>query len=242
MTEQENFSVSQSPDNPLGVDQEIVDFKNQLAAQGIQGLAFDLDETIVWTVRAWAAEMSERFGNPEGLTPEELIAKYPYLNGVPYWQTPEAFAWMEFAKEDNEFQTTLPLVEGADHYVSHINEVIPVAAYITVRPQSVIEGTRRWLDTLEFPQAAILARPNHIPHSEGPKWKARVIDYLHPEIIGIVDDNPSLHKHLPPDYQGTIFWYDSREPREEGSRIIPCPTWEDVHREITVFYPGAQTN
>ncbi|MEK6938837.1 MAG: hypothetical protein AABX04_07395, partial [Nanoarchaeota archaeon] len=61
------------------------------------GLACDLDETCCDTVFYWITKMQKIFGNPENLVAEKMVEKYQYVQNVPYWQTPEAEAWV---KED----------------------------------------------------------------------------------------------------------------------------------------------
>jgi hypothetical protein len=54
---------------------EVEIIKKRLTSQNRKGLALDVDETLSWTVGYWIAEMQARFGNPESLSVEELIAK-----------------------------------------------------------------------------------------------------------------------------------------------------------------------
>ncbi len=37
------------------------------------------------------------------------------------------------------------------------------------------------------------------------EWKAKALDYLFPEVQGIVDDSKNLISALPKNYPGTIF-------------------------------------
>lgn len=206
----------------------ILELKQQIAKNGTPGIAVDIDETLSWTIGYWVEQMQTKFGNPEHLSVQELITKYRYTQNVPYWQTPEALAWMEEQRASNELQTALPLIENADTTLQQIHEIIPVVAYITIRPESVKSGTQQWLNTHGFPQAPILCRPNDIPSAEGNTWKATVLQQLYPEVIGIIDDNPALVTTLLPDYPGKIYLYDHTDHIQKSERVIPCATWNDV--------------
>lgn len=200
-----------------------------------KGIALDIDETLSWTVYFWVEQLQKLFGNPENLSIEELINKYQYTQNVPYWQTPEALEWMETHRSSNEIQLNLPLIENADKIVNKISEVIPVSAYITTRPESVIEGTQSWLKQKGFPQAPIICRPNEISSSDGNKWKASVLEDLYPKVFAIVDDNPGLIKHLSPGYEGQIFLYGADFVEETTLNVIPCVDWDTVYERVKLI-------
>lgn len=215
--------------------EEVVKLKEDLETRGIKGLALDIDETLSWTVGYWFEEMQKVFGNPEGLSPREMANKYHFTQNIPYYQTEEAKAWMAEKIKDNELQKNLPVIEGAVETVYKINMIIPIVAYLTIRPQSVIEGTKFWLDKNMFPSAPIIARPEDISKSEGHQWKASVLEYLHPYVGGIIDDNIIISEYLSDNYQGTIFAYGNNEVHESKIKIIACPKWEDVEKEIAAL-------
>jgi hypothetical protein len=208
---------------------EIEKLKAKLQKNGERGIALDIDETLSWTVAWWVEQLQEKFGNPENLTVEELIAKYRYTQNVPYWQTKEALQWMHDHREASEVQEELPLIAGADEYVEKLNEIIPITAYITTRPDSVNVGTYRWLEKHGFPKAPVIARPRYVDHSLGNMWKADVLQYLQDDVLGIVDDNPGLADNLHKDYPGTLFLYDNDSHRRQDEiDIIPCKDWGSV--------------
>lgn len=210
----------------------IEDIKTNLTAKKIQGIALDIDETLSWTIGYWVENMQKKFGNPENLTIKELIEKYRYSQNVPYWQTETAMKWMEKHRNSNEIQEVLPLIENANIIVQKINKIIPVVAYITTRPTSVIDGTKKWLKKHEFPDVEIIARPLNIHLSDGNKWKADVLEKLYPQIMGIIDDNPEVVNHLSGYYEGTVLLYDSKQSPRNDIRIIPCSNWEIVLKKI----------
>ena len=106
------------------------------------GLAVDIDETLSWTIGYWIEEMQNNFGNPEKLTVKEMVEKYRYTQNVPYWQHAEVFQWVDEKINSNETQESLPLIVGSSAYINRIHQIIPIVAYITIRPERVIEGTK----------------------------------------------------------------------------------------------------
>jgi len=198
------------------------------------GLGVDIDETLAWTVGHWVKEMQKLFGNPENLTVKELVDKYSYTQNVPYWQTPEAEAWMEEKRKSDDFQKEIPLIENANHFLNKINDVIPIAAYITIRPQSVSEGTQHWLEKHNFPKAPIIFRPSKIPTKEGNKWKAKLLKELYPQIIGFIDDSAHVIEALSEDYKGKIFHYN-KIPAKTKLKVTNCDNWQAVYEEVKKF-------
>jgi hypothetical protein len=206
-------------------------FKRDLQKRGKSGLLLDIDETLSWTLGHWVAVMQEKFGNPENLSVKELIAKYRYTEHVPYWQTPEAKAWIREAVDNNELQKQLPLIENANHIVEKVSKIIPIVGYLTLRPPTVMDGTRAWLQRHNFPDEPLLLRPEHIPHGDGYEWKAHVLVHLYPEVMGIVDDNARMLQFLPDEYKGAIYLYDTESFEETNLNVIPCKTWDDVYEK-----------
>lgn len=212
-------------------------FKSKLRKANKSGIVLDIDETLSWTIGHWVGEMQLLFGNPEGLTVKELIKKYRYTQHVPYWQTKEAVNWMVDAIYSNELQERLPLIEDANLFVQRINKIVPVVGYVTVRPVDVIPGTKRWLKKHKFPDVEVIAKPKNIKRLDGNKWKAGVINDLYPEVVGIIDDNPSLVQCLPEGYKGTVYLYDydNKESLREDIKVYTCKTWKDVHTKVKLL-------
>lgn len=195
------------------------------------GLAVDIDETLSFTIGHLVTKLQENFGNPENLSVKEIIEKYRYTQNVPYWQHAEAQKWIDKEIHSNELQENLPLIEDADVYLRKINEIIPIVAYITVRPQSVTAGTEIWLKKHNFPLAPIIARPPSIKHTAGNAWKAGILQQLYPQILGIIDDNAKLLEFLDQNYKGVIFLYD-HHTTDSKLNVMPCPNWLKVFEEV----------
>ncbi len=210
----------------------ISDFKNNLMEKNTSGLVLDVDETLSWTIGVWVKEMQLKFGNPEGLTIREMVDKYRYVQEVPYWQSDEAKIWVADHITDNEMQKNIEQIKGASIYVNKINNIVPIVAYLTTRPQSVVDGTAYWLEKNNFPDVEILARPIEVPRAEGNLWKAGVLEYLYPQVVGIVDDNIAVAQYLHADYQGKFFLFNHQDAVDLAIEVINCPTWPDVYAYV----------
>ena len=211
---------------------KLVKIKKSLKRKGERGLALDIDGTLSCTTRCWFEQLQIKFGSPEGFSIEEIVTKYTYAENVPFWQTKEAFVWMEESRNSDKLQETLPLIENSNFIVQKINKIIPIVAYITTRPQLVIQGTKKWLKKHNFPQKEIIAKPVKISHREGNKWKAKVLEMLYPQIVGIIDDNLGLVESLSSKYKGTIYLYNNPYCERQDINVIPCKTWNDVLSQI----------
>ena len=176
--------------------------------------------------------MQKRFGNPEKLSVEEMIKKYKYTKNIPYWQTKEALEWISKMVESDELQENLSVIKNSASTLRKINKIIPIVAYISTRPQKVIDGTRKWLVKNKFPKADIILRPG----KDGNKWKAKVLEFLYPKVSAIIDDNPSLIKYLSKNYKGTIFLYDSDKYETSNIKVIPCKDWGSVLFEVKQIF------
>lgn len=211
---------------------EIISLNKRLKLAGVKGLALDIDETLSFTIGFMIEEFIKKLGNPENLTAEEIAKKYRHTNNIPYWQDDEAKKILEKIINSNETQKDLPLIENSNLLVQEINKIIPIVAYITVRPTSIIGGTKFWLKKHGFPEAQIIAKPKNIERKMGNKWKAKVLEYLYPQVVGIVDDNPGLTKFFGKKYKGVIYLYDQMEAERKDINVIPCENWEMVAKKV----------
>ena len=197
------------------------------------GLALDIDETLSWTLGHWIEEMQKRFGNPENLSVRDLIAKYRYPENVPYWQTQEALDWKEDARNNDSLQTQLGLMPGAAEGVAALIKIVPISVYITVRPVTILNGTKVWLKKYGFPTAEIIAKPVTVAHADGNKWKAEKLVELYPRVQGVVDDNAGLLQFLPADYKGHVFLYNHKTiPDTPLENVYACPDWKSVVQQV----------
>lgn len=195
------------------------------------GIAVDIDETLSGTAEYWFRQMAKLFGNPEKLSVKKLITKYRYTYNVPYWQTGGALAWLEQQRHSNDLQKILPLIKNSNHYLNKINKILPIAVYLTTRPDTIVRGTKFWLDKHNFPKAPIIAKPLSWKENSN-LWKAKTLTKLYPQIIGIIDDNPELVDYLSVNYKGTIFLYDNKSKKRPPLKIICAKTWPILYKKI----------
>lgn len=209
-------------------NKDVVSLKKKLRLMGINGLALDIDETLSFTIGFMIKSLMENLGNPENLTVKEIIKKYKYTDRIPYWQDEKAEEVLENIRNSNLVQLDLPLIKNADSTVNKINKIVSISAYITVRPSIIAQGTKLWLQKNKFPMATVITKPDNVLRKDGNKWKAKVLEYLYPEILGIVDDNPELVKCLSKDYKGTVFLYNNAEVLNKDVRVVICKEWKTV--------------
>lgn len=211
---------------------KIIQLKKKLKNLGITGLALDIDETLSFTIGFLIEELIKKLGNPENLTAKEIAKKYRHTDNVPYWQNDEADEILNKINDSVESFKELPLIENSNKTVLEINKIIPIVSYITVRRTSAFESTKFWLKKHGFPKATIITRPNNLSRRDGNKWKAKVLEYLYPQVVGIVDDNTGLSPFFSKKYKGVVYVYGSTEEGREDINVIPCENWEAVAKKV----------
>ncbi len=199
-----------------------------------KGIALDIDETLSRTIGYRIEQMQKEFWNPENLSTQDMADKYRYTQNVPYRQTPEANKWINEQIYSSKTQEELPIIEWAKDTVSLINKTIPITAYITVRPTTVLKGTQKRLQKHNFPQAPIIMRPDTIKQEKWNERKARVLEKAHPQVLWIVDDNDGLVKHISKKYKWTIFLYNHTTTKEsyKGKNVKICNNRNKVYNEV----------
>lgn len=213
------------------MNSDIKKLKQNLRNNNIRGLALDIDETLSWTAGLWVDELSKKFGNPENLSARQILQRYKFIQNYPHWQNDKALAWINEARNSDKLQEKLPLIENANQIVNKIHKIIPIVCYLTIRAENVKTGTQNWLKTHGFPDAPVITRPKHLNHDEGTKWKARTLKFLFPEVLGLVDDNPTILNFLPKNYKGSIFLYQNFVESQK-LKVYFCKEWEDVFNKV----------
>lgn len=210
---------------------EIVALKKRLKKNKIQGLALDIDETLSFTIGGLVNELIKQFGNPENLSAEEIINKYKHTDKIPYWQGEKYRAVIDKILTDNETQKNLPLVKNSNDLVNKVNEIFPIVSYLTVRPRCIFGATKFWLKDNNFPVASVILKPKNVSRKMGNKWKAKVLEYLYPQVLGIVDDNSGLVDCFSRKYKGIVFLYNNTTDNKVV-RVVECKDWNDVLRQV----------
>lgn len=213
-------------------NKEIINLKRKLKKRGVKGLALDIDDTLSATKESLFEELSHKLDNPENLTGIEMAKKYRHTDNVPYWETDRIEDLVRNIHNAPEFHENLPLIGNSNKIVQEINKTIPVVAYITVRSTAILKGTKKWLGKNNFPKLPIITRSKNISRIDGNKWKAKVLEYLYPQVVGIVDDNPGLTKFFSKNYKGTVYLYDNKEAERKDINVIPCENWKVVAEKI----------
>ena len=190
-------------------------------------LAFDIDDTIARSGPGFMRGLLGAFGNPENLTAEAMWAKYG-RNPVPYWDMEAVERWCTERLDSPELHEGFSMVEGASEALQKIETHIPIGLFLTIRSESLRTVTRDWLRRYEFPVAPLEMLPIGIVHNDGLAFKAMVLEYLYPEVVGIVDDRKELLSALSPAYEGLVFLYGHSDTADTRAGVICCPAWDDV--------------
>ena len=185
-------------------------------------LAVDIDDTLAQTNLFWARHHLQVYGSPEDLSAEDIIEKYRFVRHVPYCQIDDAYNWVEAHIRSNEAKLEIPVIEESVEVMRNI----PVACYLTNRPGNTIDGTKRWLKKYGFPNREIIAS------KEGLRWKAQKLEDMFPDVLGVIDDNIDLLRHLKSEYDGKIFLYSKSNQINSTLDLILCPTWADIENEV----------
>ncbi len=206
--------------------------KKRLQRQHKAGLALDIDNTLSQTNLWWAQRLHEKHGSPEGLSPKQAIEKYGLSSNVPYWKnSADAQKWMEEQRHSNQTQEEYEVLEEAKEAVLEINKIIPIQCYLTARPDSVENGTKKWLEKHGFPKAEVIMRPGKMPHAGGNSWKAKTLESLYPEIIGLIDDDPDILAKLSTSYKGKIFLLNSKFTTS-SKNVFACKSWKEALAQV----------
>lgn len=219
----------------FSVEESVIQLKKDLKKAGIRGIALDIDETLSDTGPHWWNHMI-KFHNPEGLTFQEFLNKYEKIEYVPGWQTEEARKYIGDALDSDEFNEAIALLHESNVMVNKLTKIVPVVAYITARPENIRKGTENWLTKHGFPKAPVILRPTTYSMKDletKNSWKAGVLKYLYPEIIGIVDDNAGLPSELAKEnYEGKLFLYGPQtrqiNSKDYSFQVILSPDWSHV--------------
>jgi hypothetical protein len=212
--------------------ESVIQLKNDLIDKNISGIALDIDETICSTCELWIEKAIEKFGNPTNLSSNELFKKYKRLQNIPFWNNEELIECVEDLINDEDMHFNAEPFENIKIEIEKLNENLNVVAYITARPELLSKITENWLVKYNFPIVPVILKPNEICYKKGNEWKARVLEYLYPQVCSIVDDNPKLGKEISDEYKGRIYLLSYESHENEKHNVVACYDWEKVHLEV----------
>jgi hypothetical protein len=197
------------------------------------GIALDIDDTLSQTLLYWIQGLQEKLGGLEDMSPAEIMKEIKHTRDVPEWNTPEAMEYITELCNEDSLQEVIPVVEGAIDGVQRINAIVPIVAYVTARPNTVINGTTKWLKRHGFPDAPLMTRPSSVSIPDGMKWKAEKLIASYPHIQGIIDNDAKLAEYLPSEYQGHFFLLSEASVLQKSSiNLYVCPDWESVVQQV----------
>jgi len=213
------------------------DFKESLQRSSDRGICVDIDDTLSATNHYFAQRYCALFGSPDGQSLEETIEKYRYVENVPFWCNVIGRENIIKNFQSDEHLYNCPPISKARDILTQINLILPVKFYITGRPQRFYEVTSRWLKKENFPKRHIVMglEKNLLDEMElsgSNEWKAKLLEFLYPEIIGIVEDNSEILNFLSFGYKGIIFLHSHKDLSVHHPSAVACKDWEDVRKEI----------
>ncbi len=201
----------------------------------MEGLIVDIDDTLCDTTKYWIAIFQQCFGNPEGLTPEQMFIKYHYVQNVPYWQSNDVSSTIYRYTNSNSFQHQLPLIANANHFLKEISAKLPIICYLTKRPESVRAGTEFWLNKFSFPSAEICFRPPSVTFEKGNHWKTDYIKQLEDKVIGIIDDDEHLIRLIQRNSNLHLFLFGKSKIEMPMLRVYPSADWTVINQNIDII-------
>jgi hypothetical protein len=214
--------------------QQVYNLKRRLEGTEKPHLLLDIDNTLSASRDLYFQRFSEEFGNPEELSIQEFIDKYVYTWNVPYWQGEDRSNLAKEMEQDIDLHERAELITGADEGVAAIQKRIDIAGYLTARFEVLQATTQRWLKKHSFPKGELIMRPHYIENHN--QWKAEVMEFLYPEVTGIIDDNPGIIEHLSDSYKGTIYLYENTIDFQPKVNVVSCADWTHVVEKVTQSY------
>lgn len=212
----------------------VYSLKKRLQEQSIRALALDFDDTVSLTNLALAELLLSKQDKQSDITAEELIAQYKYVRNIPQWNNPKITAYIDNIIQNNNMIDTL-LAPDAKTAINGIEQYIPIAAYVTTRPARNTNSIIRWINDKGLPKRPVIGCPNELflKGFNRDLWKAQTLEYLFPEIIGIIDDNEDLASYLTKEYTGVIFLHGTKITSHP--KCVPCESWKETFTNVKEY-------
>ena len=223
----------------MDLGEQVYRLKEQLAAEGRRGLiAFDIDDTLSHTSRAFYQKLDGLFPSPSHVTFEATRKHYALTGKVLYWgDILEAKEHAYSLVDSSEFHSEMDAIEEAIPIMQKIHERNLLGCYHTARLETMQSMTRDWLDDRSFPQSPLITRPKHVSHSLQAQWKAEVIIYLFPEVAFLVDNDTRIARQLENNrYQGRVLIIGLNERDYTPTEVTtPVETFVDLGKIFDTF-------
>ncbi len=213
--------------------------KEDLQAQGTGRLACDIDDTIAKTSDAYHDLLSRQFPPPEALTKDSLRKHYALTGRILHWgDIPEANAFAYEFIDDPHFHAQMDPLDGAIAGTQELWLQQRLACYLTVRSEAMRSETECWFSRYDLPTLPLAMRD--AAHSaSNAQWKAAALEYLFPEVQGIIDNDARIARLLEEQgYRGKVFLLGLNEHEYAPSNIVtPIEDWAELTRVILDMFP-----
>ena len=207
--------------------------KEKLISLGRTGLVCDIDDCICETQIYMARELISKYGCPENLSAEEVIFKYKTMRNIPYWKDKEAIDFEKEIYNDPEKRIKIGPIKGSREALIKLDEKIPIRGYLTGRPRYLEQMTNIWIDRERMPNkgVGVILGPNDDELDKlgitRDSFKPRLLEYLYPEVSGLIEDYLEIAKLVKPEYKGKIYLLGHEEGINQDN-IIPCKDWNNL--------------
>jgi len=194
-------------------------------------IVIDIDDTLSWTAEYWVNLFFREIGNPEKLSPKEIVAKYQFVQNVPYWKGEKLNQLTHSLIHDDLLQAELPVIQGAKKYLKLLSKSFADIVYLSKRPEVVRTGTIIWLQSHDFPKGDLVLKPTNIPFELGNAWKSQTILQTFSHVTAIIDDDQNILEHLYPQYKGYFLLFGHKSQANDY-KVVSCADWKETYWKL----------
>ncbi len=202
----------------------------QLKKSNLTGLATDIDDTLCRTSDGFFDAFAPHIPPPSHLN-YELFRKHYALHGKPlFWgEREDCKPYFIQYGNDAQFHFNLKPIPQAIPALQQL----PLACYLTARPESMREKTQQWLNEHQFPSKPLIMRPNETPFSNHVDWKITTLEHLLPNVTGLIDNDTRItHALEQQNYLGHIFLIGLAPTEYQSEYTIVRENWDELLIEI----------
>lgn len=148
--------------------------------------ACDIDDVLADTWQAFLRRLNQLAGTQFST---DEVAPFVLVQNFPGWrQYLEIDEVVKTFWESEEFNLNLEPVVGAVEGLTKLTKIADLQFYLTGRPKSIREVTKKWLESWNFTEAELITRPEGLPYEEIGNWKLKIIRESGVDFI--IEDNP----------------------------------------------------